>query len=162
MKFFQRPAHAYCHVSPRRSRALAGDGVFAVSLRFSFALFRCLSYPCLCFCGTSFLASPLPVGRRGRKYPMPGHWGEATETNATPRGFEPLRAEPNGFRAHLLSRSDTVSCRQRSSPTPQDNAPCFQCVAIDRARQAGLNSTACLCLMAGRRMARARAAAEQE
>ncbi len=30
---------------------------------------------------------------------------------ATPRGFEPLRAEPNGFRAHLLNRSDTVSLR---------------------------------------------------
>ena len=30
--------------------------------------------------------------------------------NTTPRGFEPLRAEPNGFRVHLLSRSDTVSC----------------------------------------------------
>ena len=31
-------------------------------------------------------------------------------TNAsTPRGFEPLRAEPNGFRVHLLNRSDTVS-----------------------------------------------------
>ena len=30
----------------------------------------------------------------------------------TPRGFEPLRAEPNGFRVHLLSRSDTVSCSQ--------------------------------------------------
>ena len=29
---------------------------------------------------------------------------------STPRGFEPLRAEPNGFRVHLLSRSDTVSC----------------------------------------------------
>jgi hypothetical protein len=29
--------------------------------------------------------------------------------NATPRGFEPLRAEPNGFRVHLLNRSDTVS-----------------------------------------------------
>ena len=28
----------------------------------------------------------------------------------TPRGFEPLRAEPNGFRVHLLSCSDTVSC----------------------------------------------------
>ena len=27
----------------------------------------------------------------------------------TPRGFEPLRAEPNGFRVHLLNRSDTVS-----------------------------------------------------
>ena len=28
---------------------------------------------------------------------------------ATPRGFEPLRAEPNGFRVHLLNHSDTVS-----------------------------------------------------
>ncbi len=28
----------------------------------------------------------------------------------TARGFEPLRAEPNGFRVHLLSRSDTLSC----------------------------------------------------
>ena len=28
---------------------------------------------------------------------------------ATPRGFEPLRAEPNGFLVHLLSHSDKVS-----------------------------------------------------
>ena len=28
----------------------------------------------------------------------------------TARGFEPLRAEPNGFRVHLLNRSDTLSC----------------------------------------------------
>ena len=28
---------------------------------------------------------------------------------ATARGFEPLRAEPNGFRVHFLSRSDTLS-----------------------------------------------------
>ena len=28
---------------------------------------------------------------------------------ATARGFEPLRAEPNGFRVHPLSRSDTLS-----------------------------------------------------
>ena len=27
----------------------------------------------------------------------------------TPNGFEPLRAEPNGFLVHLLSHSDTVS-----------------------------------------------------
>ena len=27
----------------------------------------------------------------------------------TPRGFEPLRAEPSRFRVHLLSHSDTVS-----------------------------------------------------
>ena len=29
---------------------------------------------------------------------------------ATPTGFEPVRAEPNGFLVHLLSHSDTVSC----------------------------------------------------
>jgi hypothetical protein len=28
---------------------------------------------------------------------------------ATPRGFEPLRAEPDGFLVHLLSHSDKVS-----------------------------------------------------
>ena len=28
---------------------------------------------------------------------------------STPKGFEPLRAEPNGFLVHLLSHSDTVS-----------------------------------------------------
>ena len=28
---------------------------------------------------------------------------------ATARGFEALRAEPNGFRVHLRSRSDTLS-----------------------------------------------------
>ena len=28
---------------------------------------------------------------------------------ATPRGFEPLQAEPNGFLVHLLDHSDTVS-----------------------------------------------------
>ena len=27
----------------------------------------------------------------------------------TARGLEPLRAEPNGFRVHLLSHSDTLS-----------------------------------------------------
>ena len=31
-------------------------------------------------------------------------------TMSTARGFEPLRAEPNGFRVHLLNRSDTLSC----------------------------------------------------
>ena len=28
---------------------------------------------------------------------------------ATPRGFEPRRAEPNGFRVHLLNRSNALS-----------------------------------------------------
>jgi hypothetical protein len=35
---------------------------------------------------------------------------------ATPRGFEPLRAEPNGFLAHLLSHSDKVSCHVTMPP----------------------------------------------
>ena len=34
---------------------------------------------------------------------------EERSPESTPRGFEPLRAEPNGFRVHLLNRSDTVS-----------------------------------------------------
>ena len=32
-----------------------------------------------------------------------------THGNATPKGFEPSRAEPNGFLVHL-SHSDAVSC----------------------------------------------------
>ena len=32
---------------------------------------------------------------------------------ATARGFEPLRAEPNGFRVHLLNHSDTLSIVHR-------------------------------------------------
>ena len=32
-----------------------------------------------------------------------------TDTESTPRGFEPLRAEPNGFLVHHLSHSVTVS-----------------------------------------------------
>ena len=35
--------------------------------------------------------------------------------NATPKGFEPLRAEPNGFLVHLHRHSDTVSCVLRPS-----------------------------------------------
>ncbi len=48
---------------------------------------------------TSFLV------RRGYATPTANNM----ETKTTARGFEPLRAEPNGFRVHLLSRSDTVS-----------------------------------------------------
>ena len=40
-----------------------------------------------------------------------------THTKTTARGFEPLRAEPNGFRVHLLNRSDTLSWA-RSSKLP--------------------------------------------
>jgi hypothetical protein len=34
---------------------------------------------------------------------------EIVGAKTTPRGFEPLRAEPNGFLVHLLNHSDTVS-----------------------------------------------------
>ena len=39
-------------------------------------------------------------------------------TKTTPRGFEPLRAEPNGFLVHLLDRSDTVSPPTLARPEP--------------------------------------------
>ena len=32
-----------------------------------------------------------------------------TFEKATTKGFEPSRAEPNGFRVHLLNHSDTLS-----------------------------------------------------
>ena len=35
----------------------------------------------------------------------------------SPRVFEPLRAEPDGFRVHLLDRSDTVSPCTSNIPT---------------------------------------------
>ena len=38
-----------------------------------------------------------------------GGRGRVNHLRATARGFEPLRAEPNGFRVHLLNRSDTLS-----------------------------------------------------
>ena len=38
----------------------------------------------------------------------PGPWVPLEfPDNTTPRGFEPLRAEPSGFRVHLLSHSDS-------------------------------------------------------
>ena len=52
---------------------------------------------------------------RGRHYDRTSAAGvggveSAVPTETTPRGFEPPWAEPNGFRVHLLNRSDTVSC----------------------------------------------------
>ena len=48
---------------------------------------------------------------------------ERAAAKTTPRGFEALRAEPNGFLVHLLDRSDTVSMifgrRQTFSTTKQ-------------------------------------------
>ena len=43
------------------------------------------------------------------------------QTTTTPRGFEPLRAEPNGFLVHLLNHSDTVSCTYIASTTTHRN-----------------------------------------
>ena len=40
------------------------------------------------------------------------------EGKTTARGFEPLRAEPNGFRVHLLNRSDTLSHEHLPHRTP--------------------------------------------
>ena len=37
--------------------------------------------------------------------------------NSTARGFEPLRAEPNGFRVHHLSHSVTLSCSLHACTT---------------------------------------------
>lgn len=42
---------------------------------------------------------------------LPDYKQSYRKTEATARGFEPLRAEPNGFRVHLLNRSDTMSLR---------------------------------------------------
>ena len=33
--------------------------------------------------------------------------------DTTSAGFEPARAEPNGFQVHLLNRSDTMSYKDR-------------------------------------------------
>ena len=42
---------------------------------------------------------------------------------ATPRGFEPLRAEPNGFLVHLLNHSDTVSSQLNQPSRRRENPP---------------------------------------
>ena len=47
-------------------------------------------------------AQPAPAPRASMCFQVTG--------KSTARGFEPLRAEPNGFRVHLLNRSDTLSC----------------------------------------------------
>jgi hypothetical protein len=53
--------------------------------------------------------------------------GWCSQRKTTPRGFEPLRAEPNGFLVHHLNHSVTVSCqhhirtRSRLSGCPQAN-----------------------------------------
>ena len=56
---------------------------------------------------------PIPEGCFGSGIAgenLNGYTNKSCET--TPRGFEPLRAEPNGFRVHFLNRSDTLSLCQ--------------------------------------------------
>ena len=57
----------------------------------------------------------IPMGRAGQRVGMRVQSARETHmdfwvaSKTTARGFEPLRAEPNGFRVHLLNRSDTLS-----------------------------------------------------
>ena len=68
---------------------------------------------------TTLLLPPLPLRRQrfASAYPPPAIFRSCSPPlQSTPRGFEPLRAEPNGFRVHLLSRSDTVSSACSHTP----------------------------------------------
>lgn len=68
---------------------------------------------------TTLLLPPLPRRRQrfASTYPPPAIFHSCSPPlQSTPRGFEPLRAEPNGFRVHLLSRSDTVSSASMHAP----------------------------------------------
>ena len=63
---------------------------------------------------------------------VPARWCNTSDTER----FEPLRAEPNGFRVHLLNRSDTVSCQRRTGcatngakPTSRATAQQSYCAA---------------------------------
>ena len=77
-------------------------------------------FHCVLTCHSGYRCSSAPVQiQRLFEHPKPfaKHWNRfwnsarnaIDKINATARGFEPLRAEPNGFRVHLLNRSDTVS-----------------------------------------------------
>ena len=68
---------------------------------------------------TTLLLPPLPRCRQrfASAYQPPAIFRSCSPPRqSTPRGFEPLRAEPNGFRVHLLSRSDTVSSACTHTP----------------------------------------------
>ena len=64
---------------------------------------------------------------------------------ATARGFEPLRAEPNGFRVHLFSRSDTLSLRMAN----RRRAMCC-CQIRARGRPSPWRLDVCACLIGAR------------
>ena len=53
--------------------------------------------------------------------------GTRMRNTTTPRGFEPLRAEPNGFLVHLLNRSDTVSVENRTCCSNTNCCGCGTC-----------------------------------
>ena len=68
---------------------------------------------------TTLLLPPLPRCRQrfAFAYQPPAIFRSCSPPRqSTPRGFEPLRAEPNGFRVHLLSGSDTVSSACTHTP----------------------------------------------
>ena len=55
------------------------------------------------------------------------------KTKTTARGFEPLRAEPNGFRVHHLNRSVTLSLQsspRHPSAAKFDRLSCFNWVLL--------------------------------
>ena len=53
--------------------------------------------------------SVIPPIKSNCRYQLQLHSRYQRLAKPTPMGFEPLRAEPNGFRVHPLGRSGTVS-----------------------------------------------------
>ena len=60
---------------------------------------------CAAFCQAS-------VSAQADAWKIAAEAGLTEMRNTTARGFEPLRAEPNGFRVHLLGHSDTLSWKK--------------------------------------------------
>ena len=74
-----------------------------------------------------FDAQPAPAPRASMCFQVTG--------KSTARGFEPLRAELNGFRVHLLNRSDTLSCHSvKNSFFSLSEGACALLSAIRRAK----------------------------
>ena len=59
--------------------------------------------------GAGFFAAGGSTGSASFLIVLLQHRYVANTMNTTPRGFEPLLAEPNVFRGHLPRHSDTVS-----------------------------------------------------
>ena len=60
-------------------------------------------------CAAVYNGSVIPPIKSNCRYQLQLHSRYQRLAKPTPRGFEPLRAEPNGFRVHPLDRSGTVS-----------------------------------------------------